>query len=1056
MKNITGIFFVGVCLILQLSVCVSVSLAATPEAVVAIHVSELTQALETMPAVAPTPTGTGTTGYQWWYTAWRYFVAYESLKEALASDGTPYVLVSDSDIIAGKLRTADGTPRYPILISLAAEAINDSEVSPLREYVNAGGFLLVGSSSFTRRPDGSYRGDFALATEMGLHMTYSNPGSTNDWNWYGNSRLTKTVDHRLTSHLPTGTLVWSGPFSAEEIPWGVSPRHTAHQMHLAFRVTASGATVLANGIVGPLLAVNSYGQGYILFNGQMQPVIGHGASDPSLYTYLLFRKAIEWAFETFKLPLVKVSPWRYPYDAAFMVRHDFENDQTSIRAIEASAQFEKSVGAKGDYFFSTGALRDDMAGDAAAITGLKNAVSLYGATIGSHNGGLKNPVNPALLQTDYDYWHWGPDEALDTTPAGYANGKAYAAASILKSFEDIEGWLVGLDNGKAGCGALKNCPRTWVSPFFNSTREGSREALDQLVSVVMGEQRVSPFPSRTLSYTTAGKRFTPVSLPVSDWFVGVLIAQSTEGHTLTSIRAGIDFYHSIGALINFYTHLPSNNGGVQQEYVTYSMAKPRLWSTNAVEVNDWWRKRSPVVITPTVTTTATTYVATATVSGATDPDTAIEMIIPATYTESPIVYLNGLPAASSDYRTTAGGLKIRVGSSVTSVRVQNSLNAPPVAANDSYSTNQNTTLTVAVPGVLANDSDPAGLTLTAQKVTNPSHGTVTLNSNGSFTYIPTTGYSGSDSFTYKASDGSLTSAAATVSLTVKLANQAPIAAGDSYSTTQDTVLTVAAPGVLANDSDPEGATLTAQKVTNPAHGTVTLNSNGSFTYIPTTGYSGSDSFTYKASDGSLTSAAATVSLTVNAVSSALFSDDFTRVLLSPWTAQSGTWGITDGVLKGSGSTQSYSYAYTVPDPEWRDYSVEAKIQLPAGAFGGGIGGRLNPGNGEHYGAWIYPDGSVGGANTLKLIKFRGWTSWSGTPMKQVSLASVGTGWHTLKLVLSGSRIQVYYDGALKIDVTDNNFDARAPYGTGGITGALWTYTSSYSMGLDNITVSSLP
>ena len=180
------------------------------------------------------------------------------------------------------------------------------------------------------------------------------------------------------------------------------------------------------------------------------------------------------------------------------------------------------------------------------------------------------------------------------------------------------------------------------------------------------------------------------------------------------------------------------------------------------------------------------------------------------------------------------------------------------------------------------------------------------------------------------------------------------------------------------------------------------------------------------------------------------------MLLSPWTAQSGTWGITDGVLKGSGSTQSYSYAYTVPDPEWRDYSVEAKIQFPAGAFGGGIGGRLNPGNGEHYGAWIYPDGSVGGANTLKLIKFLGWTSWSGTPMKQVSLASVGTGWHTLKLVLSGSRIQVYYDGALKIDVTDNNFDARAPYGTGGINGALWTYTSSYSMGLDNVTVSSLP
>ena len=49
-------------------------LAQPPEPFVAIHVSELTQALETMPAVPPTPTGPGTTGFQWWNTAWHYFV----------------------------------------------------------------------------------------------------------------------------------------------------------------------------------------------------------------------------------------------------------------------------------------------------------------------------------------------------------------------------------------------------------------------------------------------------------------------------------------------------------------------------------------------------------------------------------------------------------------------------------------------------------------------------------------------------------------------------------------------------------------------------------------------------------------------------------------------------------------------------------------------------------------------------------------------------------------------------------------------------------------------
>ena len=80
-------------------------------------------------------------------------------------------------------------------------------------------------------------------------------------------------------------------------------------------------------------------------------------------------------------------------------------------------------------------------------------------------------------------------------------------------------------------------------------------------------------------------------------------------------------------------------------------------------------------------------------------------------------------------------------------------------------------------------------------------------------------------------------------------NRAPIAAGDNYSTPQDTALTVAAPGVLANDSDPDGNPLATVKVSDPAHGTVTLNADGSFTYTPTGGFIGADSFTYKVSDG---------------------------------------------------------------------------------------------------------------------------------------------------------------------------------------------------------------
>jgi VCBS repeat-containing protein len=95
-----------------------------------------------------------------------------------------------------------------------------------------------------------------------------------------------------------------------------------------------------------------------------------------------------------------------------------------------------------------------------------------------------------------------------------------------------------------------------------------------------------------------------------------------------------------------------------------------------------------------------------------------------------------------------------------------------------------------------------------------------------------------------------------------------VAADDSYSTDEDTPLTVIAPGVLGDDSDVDGDTLTAVLVSGPAHGTVALNANGSFSYTPARNYSGPDSFTYKASDGSLQSGARTVDLTVNAVNDA--------------------------------------------------------------------------------------------------------------------------------------------------------------------------------------------
>ncbi|KAA0102517.1 tandem-95 repeat protein [Mycolicibacterium sp. P1-18] len=118
------------------------------------------------------------------------------------------------------------------------------------------------------------------------------------------------------------------------------------------------------------------------------------------------------------------------------------------------------------------------------------------------------------------------------------------------------------------------------------------------------------------------------------------------------------------------------------------------------------------------------------------------------------------------------------------------------------------------------------------------------------------------------SDGTA-STVGTVSITVSATlNQPPVGAADSYTVTEDATLTVNAPGVLGNDTDPDGQALTVGAGTATAHGTFTLNSDGSFAYTPGPNFNGTDSFTYQATDGAATTAPVTVTITVTAVNDA--------------------------------------------------------------------------------------------------------------------------------------------------------------------------------------------
>jgi Big-like domain-containing protein len=109
------------------------------------------------------------------------------------------------------------------------------------------------------------------------------------------------------------------------------------------------------------------------------------------------------------------------------------------------------------------------------------------------------------------------------------------------------------------------------------------------------------------------------------------------------------------------------------------------------------------------------------------------------------------------------------------------------------------------------------------------------------------------------------STSATLAQEVRVVDRPPMAVSDAYAVNEDALLNVGAPGVLGNDSDPDGNPITAAKVGDPAHGTVALNADGSFTYTPAANYYGPDAFTYQASDGTLRSGTATVSIAVNPV-----------------------------------------------------------------------------------------------------------------------------------------------------------------------------------------------
>jgi hypothetical protein len=220
-----------------------------------------------------------------------------------------------------------------------------------------------------------------------------------------------------------------------------------------------------------------------------------------------------------------------------------------------------------------------------------------------------------------------------------------------------------------------------------------------------------------------------------------------------------------------------------------------------------------------------------------------------TVTYSPAPNFNGVDSFTYTISDGDGG------SDTATVTVTiNPVNDAPVAVDVSAATDEDVSVQI---NLAATDIDNSNLTFVV--VSGPMNGALGAISGASVTYTPNANFNGNDIFTFIANDGAAVSNVATVTITVAPVNDLPDAVDDSASTNEDTAVTI---NVLANDADVEGNTLTVTAVGQGASGAVTINQDGTVTYTPNPNFSGADSFTYRASDGTALSNVATVQITV--------------------------------------------------------------------------------------------------------------------------------------------------------------------------------------------------
>jgi hypothetical protein len=427
----------------------------------------------------------------------------------------------------------------------------------------------------------------------------------------------------------------------------------------------------------------------------------------------------------------------------------------------------------------------------------------------------------------------GADYTLIGTVSGVANGANASISWTGRASNTEYEWYAVVSDGKAS---------TTGSTWSFTTGQGANNApvitQGTSTSVTMSEDGSPTAFSLTLNATDADN-------DTLTWSISTAAAHGTAGASGTGLSKAITFTPT------------ANYNGTDSFVVQVSDGKTGGTDTITVNVTISAVNDAPTATAQSVTTNEDTAIA-ITLAGTDVDGDSLTYAISASpahgalsgtapnVTFTPTANYNGSDSFSftvSDGTATSAAATVSI--TITAV------NDTPVANAQSVTTNEDIALAMTLSG-----TDAEGSTLTFAIGASPTHGTLSGTA-PNVTYTPAANYNGSDSFTFTVNDGSLTSAAATVSITVAAVNDAPVANAQTVAATQGV-----AQAITLSGSDVEGATLTYAIASSPAHGTLT-GTPPNVTYTAAADYVGTDSFTFTVNDGALTSPAATVTINVS-------------------------------------------------------------------------------------------------------------------------------------------------------------------------------------------------